>query len=83
MIPAAGEDHFQTVGNQEVTKAFIQTSDTLRDFQVGKLFFNQNNTDIVNLLTPVGALLLLILLPLLIFVLYPAGICVNFIMSQS
>ena len=31
MIPAAGEDHFQTVGNQEVTQAFIQTSDILRD----------------------------------------------------
>ena len=37
------------------------------------MFFNQNNTDIVNLLTPVGVLLFFILVPLLIFFLYPAG----------
>ena len=47
------------------------------------MFFNQNNTDIVNLLPSVGTLLLLVLLPLLIFILYPAGMSANFIMSQS
>ena len=59
----------------KVWQSFISTRLLFLPRQFGKLFFSQSNSDIVNLLTPLGGLLILILAPLLIFVLYPAGNC--------